>query len=128
MEQRAPTWTAELLWFAASRVGDEEGSVVRDQELLELERLRGVLVLCGVGDDGLCDRLADRVDLRGVATARDTDPDVDVGERGRFEDEDLFGGGVGVDVGVGVGGGGDETCVGDVRACVCVLDSCDCRV
>lgn len=38
----ARTWTAELLWLAPSVVGDEEGTVVGDECLLQL--VLGVLV------------------------------------------------------------------------------------
>lgn len=41
-----------------------------------------------VGDQGLGDRLADGVDLGGVATAADADADVDVGELVEAEDEE----------------------------------------
>lgn len=85
----AGTWTTELLWLAASRVGDEEGPVVADEGLLQLECLCRILVLCGVGDDGFSDRLADGVDLRSVSTSRNADPDVDVGERCGLEHQDL---------------------------------------
>ena len=29
------TWTAELLGLLSSRIGDEEGSIVRDEEILK---------------------------------------------------------------------------------------------
>lgn len=41
-----------------------------------------------VGDDGLCDGLADGVDLRGVATAGDADTDIDAGELVEADDEE----------------------------------------
>lgn len=74
------TGTAELLGLAASVIGDEEGTVVADEGLLEL--VLGVLVdvLLVVGDYGLGDRLSDGVDLGDVTTAGDADADVDVGE------------------------------------------------
>jgi hypothetical protein len=70
-----------LLRLHASRVGDEQGSVVGDEGLLHLEGRGGVGVFRGEGDDGLGEGLADGVDLGGVTTARDADANVDVGER-----------------------------------------------
>ena len=81
--------STELLWLAAPRVCDEEGPVVGDELLLQLECLCRVLVLCRVGDNGFADGLADGVDLRRVTTACDADADVDVGECSGLEDEEL---------------------------------------
>jgi hypothetical protein len=78
---RQRTWTAKLLGLASPGVRDEEGPVVRDERLAELERGRGVRVLGRVGDDGAGQGLADGVDLRRVATARHLDADVDALER-----------------------------------------------
>ena len=81
LEARAGTLSAKLLGLAPTRVGDEEGPVVRDEDLADLERARRVLVLGDVGDDGLGDGLAEGVQLRGVTTARDAKADVDALER-----------------------------------------------
>ena len=80
--------TAELLGFAAPVVGDEQGAVVLHERHLEL--VLGVLVdvLLVVGHDRLGDGLADGVDLRGGAAARDADADVDAGELVEAEDQD----------------------------------------
>lgn len=80
LEAGAGAGTAKLLGLAPTVVGDEEGAVELDEGLLE--QVLGVLVdeLLVVGNEGLGDSLADSVDLRGVATARDADADVDVGE------------------------------------------------
>ena len=75
LEAGAGTLSTELLRLAATGVGDEEGSVVGGEDLLDLERGRGVLVLGNVGDDGLGDGLAERVDLRRVSTSRDAETD-----------------------------------------------------
>lgn len=73
----AGTTSSELLWLHTSRVSDEQSSVVGDEELSELQGRGGVVVLCVVGDEGLCDGLSDGVDLRGVTTTGDLDADVD---------------------------------------------------
>ena len=102
--------TTEFLWLTPSVVGDEEGTVVLDEGLLQL--VLGVLVdellvvcdlcpsklaqlspfLCQVHQiaktqkeerrtyDRLCNGLSDGVDLRGVTTASDAYADVDVSE------------------------------------------------
>jgi hypothetical protein len=74
------TWTTELLGLGASRVGNEECTVVLDESLLEL--VLGVLIdeLLVVGDDGLGDGLANGIDLGDVTTTGDADTDVDTGE------------------------------------------------
>ena len=58
-----------------------------------------------IRDNGLCNGLADGVDLGGVTTARDTDSDVDVGEFVEAEEEegfvDLWEGQEGVSIWVG---------------------------
>jgi hypothetical protein len=74
------TWTTELLWLGASRVGNKECTVVLDESLLEL--VLGVLIdeLLVVGDDGLGDGLANGIDLGNVTTTGDADTDVDTGE------------------------------------------------
>lgn len=84
----ARTWTAELLGFAATVVGNEERSVELDEGLLEL--VLGVLVdvLLVVGDDGLSDGLADGVDLGDVATTGDANADIDAGELVEADDQD----------------------------------------
>lgn len=84
----AGTATTELLGLRATVVGDEEGTVVLGEGLLDL--VLGVLIdeLLVVGDDGLGDGLTDGVDLRGLTTARDADADVDAGELVGTDDEE----------------------------------------
>ena len=88
LESGTGTWTTELLGFAATVVGDEQRAVVLGQGLLQ--QVLAVLIdeLLVVGDQGLGDRLADGVDLGGVATAADADADVDVGELVEAEDQE----------------------------------------
>lgn len=74
------TWTTKLLWLAASVVGNKQGTVVRDQSLLELVLAVLVDVLLVVGDDALGDGLTDGVDLGSVSTTTDADADVDTGK------------------------------------------------
>lgn len=74
---RAGTTTTELFGLAAAGIGDQESTVVRHEELLELQSRGSVVVLGVVGDEGLGDGLADGVNLRSVTTTRDTDADVD---------------------------------------------------
>ena len=71
---------AKLLGLAATRVRDEEGAVVGEEDVLDL--LLGGLVdeLLVEGDDALADGLADRVDLRDVTTTAHAHADVDVRE------------------------------------------------
>lgn len=83
MEASAGTVSSELLGLAPPGVTDEEGTVVRDEGLADLERRRGVLVLGDVRDDGLGDGLAERVDLRRVSSSRDTEADVHAREGSR---------------------------------------------
>ena len=70
------TVTTELLRLCSPGVGDEEGPVVRDELLLELERARRVKVLGVVRNDRLRDRLTDGVDLRRVSTTLHAETDV----------------------------------------------------
>ena len=71
------TLSTELLGLHASRVGDEECPVVRDELLLDLERVVGVVELGEVRNERARDGLADGVDLGGVSTTLDADTDVD---------------------------------------------------
>lgn len=69
--------TTKLLGLHSAGVGDEEGTVVRDEQLAELERRGGVVVLGVVGNKRLGDGLSDGVDLRSVSTTGNADSDVD---------------------------------------------------
>jgi len=77
---RASTTTTELLGLAAAGVGDQERTVVRHKELLELQSRGSVVVLGVVSDESLGDGLADGINLRSVTTTRDTDADVNGAE------------------------------------------------
>jgi hypothetical protein len=82
------TSTTELLGLAATGIGDEKGTVVLEEDLLELV-LGGLIdVLLVVGNDGLGKSLTDGVDLGSVSTTLDADADVDVGELLRADAED----------------------------------------
>ena len=70
------TVTTELLRLCSPGVGNEEGPVVRDELLFELERARRVKVLGVVRNDRLRDRLTDGVDLRRVSTTLHAETDV----------------------------------------------------
>ena len=82
------TVTTELLRLCSPGVGDEEGPVVRDELLLELERARRVKVLGVVRNDRLRDRLTDGVDLRRVSTTLHAETDVNRREGLLAGDED----------------------------------------
>ena len=72
----AGTGSAELLRLAATRVRNEEGSVVLHQNVLNLVLRRLVDVLLVVGDKGLGDGLADGVDLCRLTSTLDADANV----------------------------------------------------
>ena len=78
------TVSSEFLGLTSSGVGDEESSVVRDEDLSDLEGGGGVLVLGNVGNDGLGDGLSESVHLRSVSSSGDTESDVHSGQ-GRGE-------------------------------------------
>ena len=84
------TVTTELLRLCSPGIRNEERPVVRNELLLELHRAECVDVLGIVGDDGLGDRLADGVHLRGVTSTLDTDADVDALERLLAGDKDTL--------------------------------------
>jgi hypothetical protein len=90
LEPRPSTLTTELLGLTSPAVSDQQCSVVLYQRLLQL--VLGVLVdeFLVVSHDALCDRLADGVDLRCVATARDAHADVDDRKLVEADDEDRF--------------------------------------
>jgi hypothetical protein len=74
------TGTTKLLGLRSSGVGNEEGSVVRDEGLLQL--VLGLLIneLLVVGNDTLGNSLADGVNLGDMTTTGDANTDVNVGE------------------------------------------------
>jgi hypothetical protein len=75
------TVTTELLRLHPTWVRDEEGTVVRNELLLELHRRVRVDVFGVVRNDSLRDGLTDRIHLRSVSTALDLDADVHDSER-----------------------------------------------
>ncbi len=90
LESRSRTDTTKLLRFTPSVVGNEEGSVVLHECLLQLvlgELIHIFLVVC---DDRLGNGLSDGVDLRSVATAGDAHSNVNLGEFVEADDEKGF--------------------------------------
>lgn len=75
------TRTTELLGLHASRVCDQECSVIRNQLLLQLHRAERIDVFCVVCYDRLCNCLTDGIDLGSVSTTLDADTDVEDLER-----------------------------------------------
>jgi hypothetical protein len=71
--------TAKLLRLTSPVVGNKQCSVVLYKRLLQLVLRVLVDVFLVVSDNGLCDGLANGVDLGGVTTTRDADADVDIG-------------------------------------------------
>ena len=88
LEPGASTATAELLGLAAAGIGDEEGAVVPDEDVLDL--LLGLLVdvLLVVSDESLGYALPDGVYLGGVTAALHADAHVHAGEAVATEEED----------------------------------------
>jgi len=88
LEPGAGTATTELLGLAAARIGNEECTVVPDEDVLDL--LLGLLidVLLVVSDESLGDALTDSVDLGGMTTALDTDAHVDAGKTVAAKEKD----------------------------------------
>lgn len=84
------TRSTELLRFTPTRISDEQSPIVGNQNVLHL--LLGALVheLLIVSDDGLADRLPDRVHLARVTSTLDSDPDVHIREPFIPEKEDGF--------------------------------------
>lgn len=87
LESSSGTFTTELLWLASSGVGNEESLVVGDKELFHLSLGGLIVVLLGVGDDGLGDSHSDGHALvHGTSTA-DSNSDGEVLEGRGTEDE-----------------------------------------
>jgi hypothetical protein len=66
LEASTGTWTTELLGFAATRISDEESTVVLDEDFLDFLLGSFVNVLLVESNDGLGKSLTDSVDLRSV--------------------------------------------------------------
>lgn len=82
------TWTTELLRLHATRISNEEGTIVGDKRLLQADSLCGILVLGIVRNKGLGDGLSDSVYLGDVATTLDAHTDVDAREGFLANDQD----------------------------------------
>ncbi|GER42180.1 40S ribosomal protein S16 [Striga asiatica] len=88
LEPGAGTTPTELLRLAAPRVGHQQRPVVPHENVLDLLLRLLVDVLLVECNEGLGDRLADGVDLGGVAAALDAYAHVDAGEAVAAEEED----------------------------------------
>mmetsp|Transcript_1274 Transcript_1274/g.3281 ORF Transcript_1274/g.3281 Transcript_1274/m.3281 type:complete len:207 (+) Transcript_1274:196-816(+) len=84
----ASTRTTELLRLAPARVSDKQATVVCRQDLLDLALRRLIDEFLVVGYDGLGNRLADGIDLRGVATTLHADANVHASEALAAQQED----------------------------------------
>lgn len=80
--------TTKLLRLTPSVVGDEQGTIVGDQCLLQLVLAVLVDEFLVVGYDALGDGLTDGVDLRSVTSSGDADTDVDASELVEANDEE----------------------------------------
>ena len=80
LESGSGTTTTELLWLHSSGVGDQQGLVVRSEDLLELVLRSLVDVFLVVSNQALGNSLSDGVNLRHVTTTGNSDSDVNVGE------------------------------------------------
>merc|ERR1712055_208537 len=84
---RAGTGTAELLGFLASRIGNQKGSIVRDEQILDFLFRLFVHVLLVISDNGAGDSLAYRVNLRNATSTAHTHANVNAGEALFADDE-----------------------------------------
>lgn len=80
LEFGTSTFTTEFLGFWSSAVGNQQGSVVSCEGLLQLVLGLLVHVFLVVSNQALGDGLSDGVHLGHMTTTRDSDSDVDVGE------------------------------------------------
>ena len=80
MESGSCTTTTELLWFHSSGVGNQQGSVVGSEDLLQLVLGGLVNVLGGVGDQTLGKSLSDGVNLGDVTTTGNLNSDIQAGK------------------------------------------------
>lgn len=88
LEPCTSTTTTELLWLAAPRISDKQGTIVANEDVLNL--LLGLLidVLLIEGNEGFGNTLADCVNLGGVTTTFHADAHVNAGETVATEKED----------------------------------------
>lgn len=78
LESGSGTTSTKLLWLHSSGVSNQQGLVVRREDLLELVLGSLVNVLLVVSNQTLGNGLSDGVNLRNVTTTGDLDSDVDV--------------------------------------------------
>lgn len=90
LESGTSTLTTEFLWFWSSSIGDQQGSVVRGESLLQLVLGLFVNVLLVVSNQTLSNSLSDSVDLRDVTTTGDSNSDVDLGELVQTDQQQWF--------------------------------------
>jgi len=90
LEARARTTTARLLRLHATRVRDEQGSVVRQQKILNLLLGSFVDILLVVRDEALGHRLSHGIHLGHVSTTLHANADVHVRESLLAEQENGF--------------------------------------
>jgi len=76
--------------LASSGISDQQGSVVLEEDLLDLSLLGFVDVLLVVSDDTLGEGLTNGIDLRNVTTSSDSDSDVEVLESLETQKKDGF--------------------------------------
>ena len=76
----AGTWTSELLRFAPTGIGNQQGTVVLGQDVLQFLAGGFIHILLVERNQRLGDGLADGVDLGDMTTTGNADPDVDTGE------------------------------------------------
>ena len=88
LEPSPSTTTTELLGLAAPWISDEQGTVIADENILDLLFALLIHVLLVEGDECLGDALTDGVDLGGVASTLDADAHVDAGETVSSKEED----------------------------------------
>ena len=88
LEASAGTATTRLLRFHATRIRDEEGSVVRQQKILDLLLASLVDVLLVVRDERLSDRLSHGVHLGHVSATLHADANVNIRETLLAEQKD----------------------------------------
>uniref|UniRef100_A0A182KI90 Uncharacterized protein n=2 Tax=Anopheles christyi TaxID=43041 RepID=A0A182KI90_9DIPT len=74
------TWTTELLRLAATRIRNQQCSVVLRQDVLQFLARRLIDVLLVERDQRLRDSLADGVDLGNMTTTVHPDADINTGE------------------------------------------------
>ena len=78
LESGSGTTTTELLWFHSSGVSNQQGLVVRSEDLLQFVLGSFVDVFLVVSNQTLSNSLSDGVNLRNVTTTGDLDSDINI--------------------------------------------------